>query len=656
FDPVMTLDPLSGSSQTASARTMLQNGDYKLWTSGPVAQTIELADDTTARKYDIGFGDGHHPFRPRFYATFWPATHQVSVRVVGENGLSTEIEDLAYKLTLSLNGQKVYSADLSGTQATHPKLHWAGSRWTKTFWIGGTPSAQVNIDNNLAYLASTRFLPNFDTAITVSPSAVTTEYARYTQNANAPYDGSWNQPTNSTTWQSAMPSTGARQDIAPYPAWTALWLYTGDWRMRQVALGLADQAASWPMHVRETDPTKRFLITDPTGVTPASGYGRPISHADRQSAFGRLATGGNGLFNWGKAADNLKAAASSVNKGDPWGWDGAHQPQAFFPQYVLTGDPFYLEEMTFWASITAFDCWGQSPTDGQGCGPYPAPAGFYGGAIHDQLRGDAWILRNRAETAFAEPDGTPEKTYFTALTDEAIARWEGGFQLSAGFPATNPIKAWGRKVGNEGTTNAGAFKGQVPPLHNWESICDPALPFTACVNDAVWLLPTLAGSFTAPWMQWYLQYALGRVYELGYPIGAVAAWTAPFPIGMINASAMPTLVGFYQIAPLRQGAAGWFTTWAGLISALNLTPNCCGGRGFPIYFTNNLASDGRPVWLTPGLAMTVDQKQPGAAQAWSWWKANVYSKVPDFANDPKWAIVPRTDTNVLPAQPIVAPP
>ena len=25
-----------------------------------------------------------------------------------------------------------------------------------------------------------------------------------------------------------------------------------------------------------------------------------------------------------------------------------------------------------------------------------------------------------------------------------------------------------------------------------------------------------------------------------------------------------------------------------------------------------------------------------------------YSKVPDFATDPKWAIVPRTDTNVLP--------
>ncbi|HEV2099178.1 MAG TPA: hypothetical protein VGR45_09660, partial [Stellaceae bacterium] len=188
----------TGATATASARQMLADGNYKLWTSGPVAQTIELADDTAARKYDIGFGDGYHPFRPRFYATFWPATHQVAVRVVGENGLSTEIEDLAYKATVrvgaaspggSPNLATGYVVDLTGTQATHPKLHWAGSRWTKTFWIGGTPSAQVDIDNNLAYLESTRFLPNFDTAITVSPSVVTTEYARYTQNANAPYDG-----------------------------------------------------------------------------------------------------------------------------------------------------------------------------------------------------------------------------------------------------------------------------------------------------------------------------------------------------------------------------------------------------------------------------------------------------------------------------------
>ncbi len=88
--------------------------------------------------------------------------------------------------------------------------------------------------------------------------AVATEYALYAQNTNDIYDGLWDQPTNSTTWQNGMGATGARQDIAPYPEWTALWLYTGDWRMRQVALGLADQAASWAVHIREGNPTKRF--------------------------------------------------------------------------------------------------------------------------------------------------------------------------------------------------------------------------------------------------------------------------------------------------------------------------------------------------------------------------------------------------------------
>src|SRR5271170_2093113 len=154
FDASMALTPVGGTAQAASARTMLQNGDYKLWTSGPVAQTIMLGDDSAARKYDIGLGDGYHPFRPRFYATFWPATHQVFIRCVGENGVT------------------VYSADLSGTQTTNPKLHWALSRWTREFWIGGAPSAQINIDNNLAYLESTRFLPNFDTSIAIPQTSI----------------------------------------------------------------------------------------------------------------------------------------------------------------------------------------------------------------------------------------------------------------------------------------------------------------------------------------------------------------------------------------------------------------------------------------------------------------------------------------------------
>jgi hypothetical protein len=39
FDASMTLTPVGGAAQAASARTMLQNGNYEVWTSGPVAQT-----------------------------------------------------------------------------------------------------------------------------------------------------------------------------------------------------------------------------------------------------------------------------------------------------------------------------------------------------------------------------------------------------------------------------------------------------------------------------------------------------------------------------------------------------------------------------------------------------------------------------------------
>jgi hypothetical protein len=74
FDANVVLTPtgMSYGGGAFNARTMLQNGDYKLWTAGPVAQTIILGDDTTARRYDVGTGDGFHPLRPRYYATFWP--------------------------------------------------------------------------------------------------------------------------------------------------------------------------------------------------------------------------------------------------------------------------------------------------------------------------------------------------------------------------------------------------------------------------------------------------------------------------------------------------------------------------------------------------------------------------------------------------------
>ncbi len=45
-----------------AAKRRLQAVDF-----GAGGADDQLADDTTARKYDIGFGDGYHPLRPRFF-------------------------------------------------------------------------------------------------------------------------------------------------------------------------------------------------------------------------------------------------------------------------------------------------------------------------------------------------------------------------------------------------------------------------------------------------------------------------------------------------------------------------------------------------------------------------------------------------------------
>ncbi len=197
FSAQMILAPSAGGkAQSVDARTMLANGDYKLWTSGPVAQTIMLADDSPTRKYDIGFGDGYHPFRPRYYATFWPATHQVFVRAVGENGLSTELEDLAYSLTLTGANAKVYSR----ANLTDPAM----SIWTERFWLGGTPQAQVNVNYNLAYLESTRFVANYNASLDPS-GAIALEYQNYyTGVPHDLYDGAW----DGGAWASGMGAPG----------------------------------------------------------------------------------------------------------------------------------------------------------------------------------------------------------------------------------------------------------------------------------------------------------------------------------------------------------------------------------------------------------------------------------------------------------------
>ncbi|OGL86151.1 hypothetical protein A3I40_03370, partial [Candidatus Uhrbacteria bacterium RIFCSPLOWO2_02_FULL_48_12] len=598
FDAAMELT--NGSTVTASARRMLQDGNFTYWTQGPIATTIILTDHSLNRTYDIGF-DANRSFRPIFHATFWPTINKVRVRFIGEIANTEALQDQTYALALK--------TDLTTPTIVYTKpsfTHTANSRWTKEFWIGGAPSA-IAINHNLSYLAATTLLPNYDTSKVVPESALSSAYSSWVNAAKDLYDAG--------QWQKYMPTTGGRPDIGPYPAWTVRWLYTGDARMRGQAFGNADLAAAWPMHFREGK-TSKFL--DRAQTVP--GIGKVLSISSRPTfCFLHWPTCGN-------AADAIVPVGPTTAGG--WIVDRAHQPDAFSAQYLLTGDYWYLEEMWFWSSWnaayndgvgSASDAWGRGPTGKEG-------------NIYDQIRGDAWTLRNRVRAAVYAPEGTPEKDYFTVLTDDAIAAWEGMRNITNSPFNGNVMWNWGHARGFGGTHG-------VPTLHHW-SQGDPAL--------LQGLDPAVTKGGISTWEQSFMMYALGLSTELGIRSGELQSWLASEIIGQLtNSGYSPYLISAYRMPINRLSDGDFFQTWAELKTGFLSSYTADGGLA---YWNANLgnADHGYSIIAIAASAMVADQ--PGGAAAWNWIAQHALT-APALNDNPKWAIVPR---NLAP--PDVVPP
>jgi hypothetical protein len=661
----MTLTPVSGTivpgnGGKVDAGQMLADGNCKPWTAGPIAQTMECADDTARRKYDIGFGDGYHPFRPRFYVTFWHTIHAVSVRVIGENGLSTELEDIAYNLAVTV-GSTVKTVDLTGTQATHPKKHWTAAAWSLgPYWIGTTPQIQVNINNELAYLTSTRFLPNFDPSITIPPAAIAADYADWNGKPNDPFDGSWNGGSGKFL-NIALGMAGNHGWLGPYPSEIVNWLYTGDWRERVIALGVADRSGVYGSMVRESDPTRRFLRSDPVGA--GTGLGRVLSRAGRPgmmfSVTNRQCSAKTpdsvrhpaGLaFCWGSTADNLPFIGASQDIGDPWeGTPPDHLPQNLFPQYILTGDPWYLNVMQMWTGTIMAANWpngGNSPLQSGPDGTYPN--------IVDEWRGEGWFFRFAAETAFATPDGTPEKTYFTNSMNDLLANWEGHLKITGTVFDSTPLKKWSLPLGDPESSAVGHA---IPPDHMVQDFYTPAQ--VRILEQKGWYVPGVVKGVGDPWMGSYVAYGLGRAVELGFAAKPLQAYVGKFFLDVIAIA--PVLLDTYELP--TEGVDGTLYSSISQIIAVALEPAYVTGVGFvdvpgahsaPEDFQSGNVPGGRHTWLQPGIAMMVDQ----GLTSWNWWRDNVYSKVSRYgwSTNLGWNIVPRTDTNILPTQPTATPP
>src|SRR5882724_1557366 len=172
-----------------------------------------------------------------------------------------------------------------------------------------------------------------------------------------------------------MPTTGERDDIGLMPEAYAEYLATDDSDALQSVLSWAEASGTIPWHLR-----------DPSTGAPISYDKYPNSTTyDDQSKSG------------GPVLHMLAAPGITI--------DAAHEPQLAYLPFLLTGDPYYLEELEFAVTFSL--------------GDYPG----HGGIIrHDQTREYAWTLRSLFYLINALPDRVPAWLLPKSYWQDKLAR------------------------------------------------------------------------------------------------------------------------------------------------------------------------------------------------------------------------------------------
>jgi hypothetical protein len=595
FDAAMEFT--NGSTDTASARVMLTADHYVLWTSGQVAQTIILADHSSSRAYDVGF-DANNSIRPIFHATFWPNINKVRIRYIAEIANTEVLQDQVYSLVL-----KIANSSPTTVYTKTSFTHYARSRWTKEFWIGGAPSSLVNIDHNLDYLRQTGFFPNYDITKVVSEAKLASEYTAWLAAAKDLYDAG--------QWLKAMGTGGGRPDIGPYPAWTVRWLYTGDYRMREQSFGNADLAGAWPVHYREGDSAKFFDRN-----SSVQGIGRVMVVSTRPSFMGQ-----NLSYSFTTEADKVTPVGTVTDGG--WVPDIPHLPETWSPHYILSGDFWYLEQAWFWTSFCPSFLNGAATAYSYGRGPTGAEAGLQG-----QIRGMAWDLRTRVNTAYVTPDGTAEKDLFGLWVNDAIALQEGAWNITTTSFNGTTVWNWGRNTRSTGTdeTTGAAY----PVLNQFRRGSAAFAQAGYGIDD------TVVKEAISNFEQHFMLFALGRAKELGYLTQALLARLAVHYIGVLTDSNFnPYIISNGRMPTIRLSDSQYFDTWAALKASYQSSWQT------KTSFTTTELDDTEHSYAYIGLAaVSYIAGETGGQAAWDFMSTNVLTAT-QLNDNPKWAVTAR---------------
>jgi len=579
-------------TETAGARTLLNDGAYSYWLQGPMVTQIILEDRSPARAYDLGFDDDK-AFHPIFVATFYPGSNGVRVEYIGENMWTTHMKDMDYDLTLTAGENN------PAVQYTKASLtHFGRTRWRKTFWIGQEPGA-INIDHNFPYMIHSRVIPSYDLTKVVSDSAIQSEITSFSsRDTDINGNGQYNK---------AFGTTGGRPEIGLLPRWSVRYLYTFDPGLLDAVLGNGEVSGHVPFHYRESDPNRFFDDLD-----SVDAFGRPLSVDARPTVRSTLQSGA--------ASQDLMTYPGPISNNN-WQVDLAHQGSFVYLPYLITGDWYFLEEMYLWAAYNVASSHPNSLSWGRHAD---------WGRIHNQIRGEAWGLRNLAHAAFLAPDGSPEQRYFTQKLNNSLAVYEGEHNITDGAfydPTPGSKWEWGRSVHTATDPN---------PLH-----------FIAEGNSGLLqgLDASVVSAGESPWMFNFWHICMGHIKELGFAAAKLQETTAKNLLNQIlHPDYNPFLVDNYRF-PSRDLTGKYLTTWAQVRAGHQDSSDSSFTATYAISYAQ----------IAKGAASFLGGNSDGSLSgdaAYAWMKANIPDQV--LNDDPTWAFVPRSP--VTPPPPDNAPP
>ena len=469
FDATVTLKFPDGTKRSASARALLKAAGTgaKTWLAGPVATEWLLVGSLVDAR-----GQPDPDLRVQFHVRAYAGCKAVRVSVVVENCLDTWAGNIGYDAAVALGkqGPVVYEKK----DVNHRRL----SRWRKDFWWPAAPP-QVNVAHDLAYLSASGALPNYDRSLTIPEKTLAEMAARWAKSSETDILGS-----GSLT--KYMPTTGGREEIGPYPNWTVAV------SVEHGPAGEGDRAGQRRPGRLLADPrpqraTGRILTLDQRPKFWLNGYRvedreRPLVAAGPQSP----AAAANGRRQGG-------SLLSQPGRG-PHGLAG------------LRAVPGHAAISTTWRRRIS----GRNYTL---LAQWPVPRQDGRGIMSDQIRGDAWGLRNIADAGFIAPDGDPEGKYFETRIHNNMAEMTARMY---GPPEYNKLGFWGARTVED-----------------------------ARIGDAAnprWMI-------TAPWEHDYLIWSLHHLTELGYADAAkprdfelrwqVGALPAPPRVRSAAGSALP---------------------------------------------------------------------------------------------------------------------